>query len=153
MAQPTSYTQPLDAYELAGAPMPTTPLAVTPEFAPEYAPDYALEYAPEPAEAPRAVPVKASACNIVVRRTSNGVLLKAVADLNRTTYGEYSFVITKIGRAGSSDINQGGPFEGRAGRHIELAASELSVERGSGYRATLKLRANGREICRDTVRS
>jgi hypothetical protein len=119
----------------------------------------AAPLAPEVYEAPvpRAVPhveaVRASTCDIIVRRTSNGVMLKAVANLSRPTVGDYSFVITKSGYSGSSDINQGGPLESYAGRH-ELGASEVSLERGSSYRATLKLISpSGREICRRVVRS
>src|SRR5262245_10690325 len=122
MAEPahaTSYPQPYAAYELEGAPL--SPVAVAPVYE---------------GEAPYLEPVRASTCEIAVRRTSNGVRLKAVANLNRYTSGEYSFVITKFGGSGSSDINQGGPFDARAGR-TELSSSEFSMGRGAGYRATL----------------
>lgn len=109
--------------------------------------------APAPYSAPRAEQVRANSCDIIVQRTSHGVRLKAVANLSRPTAGDYSFVITKSGGDGSSDINQGGPLESYAGRQ-ELSASEVSMERGSSYRATLKLISpSGREICRRVVRS
>lgn len=109
--------------------------------------------APAPYSAPRVEQVRASTCDIIVRRTPNGVLLKAVANLSRPTAGDYSFVITKSGGGGSSDINQGGELERYAGRH-ELGSSEVSMGRGASYRATLKLISpSGREICRRTVRS
>jgi hypothetical protein len=125
-----------DAYpeaDLDGA-----PLAVAPAQ-----PDYAVQ----PSQ------VKARTCDIIVRRTGNGVLIKAVANPSRYLDGDYSFVITKNGRGGSSDINQGGPFDARAGERVELGVSELSLERGAGYRATLVLSDHGREICRRTVRN
>jgi len=112
-------------------------------------------FAPEvyEAPAPRAEAIRASTCDIIVRRTPNGVLLKAVANLSRPTAGDYSFVITKSGGGGSSDVNQGGELERYAGRH-ELGSSEVSMGRGASYRATLKLISpSGREICRRTVRS
>jgi hypothetical protein len=121
------------------------------------APNYTAPAAPlAPAQPDYAVQpsqVKARTCDIIVRRTGNGVLIKAVANPGRYLDGDYSFVITKNGRGGSSDINQGGPFDARAGERVELGVSELSLERGAGYRATLVLSDNGREICRRTVRN
>lgn len=131
-----NYSAPAPAYaqpDLDGAPLAFAPVQ----------PDYAIE----PSQ------VKARTCDIIVRRTGNGVLIKAVANPGRYVDGDYSFVITKNGRGGSSDINQGGPFDARAGERVELGASELSLERGAGYRATLVLSDNGREICRRTVRN
>jgi hypothetical protein len=146
---PQSYDEPApDARdfvfsELAGA--PTAPEAFVPE-------SYAPEAYEAPAPSPR-VAVRASTCDIIVRRTPNGVSLKAVANLSRPTAGDYTFVITKSGGGGSSDINQGGPLESYAGRH-DLGSSEISMGRGASYRATLKLISpSGREICRRVVRS
>jgi hypothetical protein len=138
--QTTSLPQPYEpAPDLDGAPL-------APEaFAPE-----AYE---APAPAPRIEAVRASTCDIIVKHTPNGVLLKAVANLSRPTAGDYSFVITKSGGGGSSDINQGGELESYAGRH-DLGSSEVSLGRGASYRATLKLISpSGREICRRVVRS
>jgi hypothetical protein len=141
VAQATSFPQAYEpAQELDGAP-PLAPNA----FAPE-----AYE---APAPAPHVQAVRASTCDIIVKRTPNGVLLKAVANLSRPIAGDYSFVITKSGGGGSSDINLGGELESYAGRH-ELGSSEVSLGRGASYRATLKLISpSGREICRRTVRS
>jgi hypothetical protein len=140
VAQATSFPQAYEpAQELDGAPL-----------APEA---FAPEVYEAPAPAPRVEAIRASTCDIIVRRTPNGVLLKAVANLSRPTAGDYSFVITKSGGGGSSDINQGGELESYAGRH-ELGSSEVSLGRGASYRATLKLISpSGREICRRVVRS
>ena len=35
------------------------------------------------------------------------------------------------------------------GERVRLGASEFSMERGAKFRAVLKVRAGGREICRD----
>jgi hypothetical protein len=137
-ANTTFLAQPAPDYDLAGAPAPYAP-------APE-------AYVPQ-SPAPQLAKARGTSCNIIVQRTSNGVRLKGIADLGRAAYGDYSFVITKNGRSGSSDIDQGGPFEGRAGERIDLGASELSVGRGDGYRATLILTSGGREVCRRVVRS
>jgi hypothetical protein len=134
---PQTYYEPVS--ELEGA--PSAPEAFAPEV-------YEA-----PASAPRVEAVRASTCDIIVKRTPDGVSLKAVANLSRPTAGDYSFVITKSGGGGSSDINQGGELERYAGRH-ELGSSEISLGRGSSYRATLKLISpSGREICRRVVRS
>ncbi len=105
---------------------------------------------------PGAPPVRQSRtgiCDVVVDHTRNGVVLTAVADLDRSITGEYSFVITKTGGGNSSDIEQEGPFESTGRGPIELSESEFSLERGSSYRATLTLTSRGREVCRRTVRS
>jgi len=152
MAEPTEVASTrFDAptYELDGAPAPAYPEYVAP------APDVRAPQvyaAPIATSAPRAV--KASACDILVRRSGGLMKLTAVANLGRSSEGEYSFVITKSSVSGSSDITQGGPFDGRAGERIDLSASELSIGRGDGYRATLVLSTpGGREICRRVVRS
>lgn len=99
------------------------------------------------------VPVQASfSCDIDIDRTSRGIRITPVVHADRAMSGEYSLVITKSGASGSSDINQGGPFDAGRGEEIALGASEFSLERGDRFRAVLKVRSGGREICRD-VRS
>lgn len=88
-------------------------------------------------------------CDIKVVRTSHGVRITPVVRSDRFVSGEYSIVITKKGGGGSSDISQGGPFDASRGVKQELGSSEISLERGSSFRAVLKVRANGREVCRD----
>jgi hypothetical protein len=113
-----------------------------------------------PAPAPlAAAPVEARLpaprvdCDIDVRRTSNGIALEGLAHFTRSTDGDYSFVITKSGRGGSSDIEQGGEYDARAGQELALGSAEFSTERGSSWRATLKIYDGGREICRTQARS
>lgn len=106
-----------------------------------------------------AAPVQAKApaprvdCDIDVRRTSNGVALEGLASFGRATDGDFSFVITKSGGGGSSDIEQGGEYDARAGEELSLGSAEFSTGRGSSWRATLKLFDGGREICRTQARS
>jgi hypothetical protein len=150
---------------LAGAPSQAEFLASEPATPDAYVPARQAEpsllvpppmVVPERSAPKAASPVRsarANSCHILVKRTSSGVELKAVADLWRSAEGDYSFVIAKSGGSGSSDINQGGPFEGRAGERIDLGASEISMGRGASYRATLILSSHGRELCRRTVRS
>jgi hypothetical protein len=101
-----------------------------------------------------AAPVKEQAmfCDISVVKTSHGVRITPVVRSDRSLSGEYSLTITKSGGAGSSDISQGGPFDAPRGVKQELGSSEISLERGSRFHAVLKVRAGGREVCRD-VRS
>ncbi len=91
-------------------------------------------------------------CDISVKRTPNGIRITPLVRAGHAMSGEYSLVITKKGGGGSSDISQGGPFDARRGVKEELGSSEFSLERGSSFRAVLKVRADGREVCRE-VRS
>ena len=88
-------------------------------------------------------------CDIEVKRTSHGIRITPVVQADRAMAGEYSLVITKTGASGSSDINQGGPFDAVRNEEIALSASEFSLERGDRFRAVLKVRSGGREVCRD----
>jgi hypothetical protein len=146
--QPADFADEPIVPELDGAPFaPVEPVA--PEPAPLAAPQ---ALAPAPAPAPAVVaPSRASlSCDISVKRTPYGVRVTPVVRSSRSVAGEYSLVITKIGSGGSSDIRQGGPFEMSSGRE-ELGVSEFSLERNAKFKATLKVRANGREVCRDYV--
>lgn len=109
--------------------------------------------APPPAAPKNVTPapvIKARfSCDIEVKRTSHGIRITPVVHADRAMAGEYSLVITKSGASGSSDINQGGPFDAARNEEIALSASEFSLERGDRFRAVLKVRSGGREICRD----
>ncbi len=93
--------------------------------------------------------VQRLSCDIEVHRTSRGVRVTPVVHAGRSVSGEYSLVITKDGAGGSSDVSQGGPFDAAYGERVELASSEFSMERGAKFRAVLKVRAGGAEVCRD----
>ena len=123
----------------APAPEALAPQAVAPPVA---APNNVV-----PAVAP-AINARFS-CDIEVKRTSHGIRITPVVQTDRAMAGEYSLVITKSGASGSSDINQGGPFDAARNEEIALSASEFSLERGDRFRAVLKVRSGGREICRD----
>ena len=88
-------------------------------------------------------------CDIEVHRTSHGVRITPIIHARRSISGEYSLVITKDGAGGSSDINQGGPFDAARGERVELGSSEFTFERGAKFRAVLKVRAGGEVVCRD----
>lgn len=128
----------LDGAPLAPAPVVPPQQALAPQAPPAVAP---------PAEVRR---VQARfTCDIDVKRTSNGIRVTPVVRSDKSLSGEYSLVITKSGSGGSSDISQGGPFDVSRGERVSLSASEFSMERGAKFRAVLKVRADGREICRD----
>lgn len=109
---------------------------------------------PPSVEKPKPAPAREQAmiCDISVVKTSHGVRITPVVRADRDLSGEYALTITKSGGAGSSDISQGGPFDAARGMKQELGSSEISLERGARFHAVLKVRANGREVCRD-VRS
>lgn len=102
----------------------------------------------------KAAPVNEHAmfCDISVVKTSQGVRITPVVRSDLSLSGEYSLTVTKSGGAGSSDISQSGPFDAPRGVKQELGSSEIWLERGSRFHAVLKVRAGGREVCRD-VRS
>ena len=126
----------------APPPLPAPEPIVPPASAPRV-------IAPEPL-APPAVVRADFTCDIDVIRTPNGIRIMPIVRADRSLNGEYSLMITKTGSSGSSDINQGGPFNAARGERVKLGASEISLARGDKYRAVLNVRADGREICRDT---
>lgn len=131
---------PAYAPELDGAPpvVPPPPIAPTAEWR-----------APAPAVV-MVQKVKARfSCDIDIDRTSSGIRVTPIIRADKSMAGEYSLVITKSGASGSSDISQGGPFDAARGERVRLGASEFSMERGAKFRAVLKVRAGGREVCRD----
>lgn len=134
-AQLTSAPQ-IPEPELDGAPPVAAPLA----------PDAVVE-APPPSFARKQD--ESLWCNIAVTRTSNGVLITPVVRSDYKVSGDYSLVITKSGKSGSSDILQGGPFDAPRGVKHELGSSEISLERGASFRAVLKVRSGGHEVCRE----
>ena len=91
-------------------------------------------------------------CNIIVQPTSHGIRLKAIARSADRLSGHYSMVVTKRGRAGSSDITQGGPFKLNGGE-VSLSSAELSVEDAAHYQAVLTIHVGDRQVCRREVRS
>ncbi|RYG27292.1 MAG: hypothetical protein EON93_20850 [Burkholderiales bacterium] len=142
-----AYLPPEDAkliHELDGAP----PTAVA------EAPGAPARLDPPKTAPAKATPVKDQAmfCDISIVKTSHGVRITPVVRSDRSLSGEYSLTIIKSGGPGSSDISQGGPFDAPRDVKQELGSSEISLEPGSRFHATLKVRAGGREVCRD-VRS
>ncbi len=105
--------------------------------------------APEPAPVLAQKVQARFTCDIDIDRTSNGIRVTPIVRAGKALSGEYSLVITMSGASGSSDISQGGPFDAARGERVRLGASEFSMERGAKFRAVLKVRAGGREICRD----
>lgn len=87
-------------------------------------------------------------CEVRARRTANGLLIQARAFADRDISGEYDLVVTKSGRAGSSDISQSGALDLSAGTSALLGENEISVERGARVRATLTLRDDSGQLCR-----
>lgn len=144
----TQGAPPLEAApeNLAEAPPPL----VVPEAA-EPGPLAPEQLTPQPLPPPPVVvaPVSLS-CHIDIMRTANGVRITPVMLADRAMAGEYSLVITKSGPDGASDISQGGPFD-TAYDDAALSASEISLERGAHLHTVLKIMADGRVICRDTV--
>lgn len=133
--------------QLTSAPqIPETELDGAPPVVAQLAPEAVIEAPP---------PVLAQAqndslwCDISVRRTAYGVRITPIVRSDYSVSGDYSLVITKIGKAGSSDISQGGPFDAPRSVKQELGSSEISLENGAKFRAVLKVRSGGHEVCRE----
>jgi hypothetical protein len=95
----------------------------------------------------------AIACDIRTTPTAHGVLIEATANAERDMAGEFALDIVKHGAGGDSDISQGGAFSAQAGEIEMLSGSEISLEPGARYRATLTLRDADGVLCRDERRS
>lgn len=92
-------------------------------------------------------------CDVRVVRSAQGVSLRGVARSDASLEGDYSFVVTKSGGGGSSDISQGGEFALTPGAETVLGSADLSMDRGARWRAVLVLERAGAETCRRDVRS
>lgn len=135
---------PVDDPALDGAPSAIVPETSAPPPVP------APPVPPPPVEKPVVRKLEARlTCDIDVDRTSHGIRVTPVVRSDRAVSGEYSLTITKSGSGGSSDISQGGPFDAARGERVALSASEFSMERGARFKAVLKVRADGREVCRE----
>lgn len=137
---PPAISESVSVADLAGAPK----LAAAP--APDVAPQRAQRAPAERAELRRV------SCDIRTRRTSNGLLIEAVARADETLSGDYELVIRASGGGNASDLTQAGPFTAGHGRFVTLGQSEITFERGARLDATLTLRAENGETCRRDVR-
>lgn len=98
-----------------------------------------MAYAHQSYDAPRV------ACEIDVRETRNGLRLTAFASGEAS--GDYEFVVTKDGGAGSSDIVQSGEFG--PGHDQLLGEAEFTLERGAEFNARLVLSDADGVLCSD----
>jgi hypothetical protein len=120
---------------------------------PQSAPPPAVAQA---ASAARVQPVSAPsplACDISATPTGHGLAISAVLNADRPVAGAYTLVITKIGAAGSSAVNQGGPFSVAAGARVSLGETELGLDPGDRIHAVLTLTEADGRVCRQELRS
>lgn len=86
-------------------------------------------------------------CEIRSSKTSDSILLEAVANSQAEVTGEYEFVISKSGGGGSSDIVQGGEFEIGPEEKAILGEVRFGSGEGTSIRARLTLTAKGKLRC------
>lgn len=124
--------------------------ALKPQTAP------APEVAAAPAQRAALVPAERAgvqvACDIRTQRTSNGLLIEAVARADEPLSGDYELVIRASGGGNASDLTQAGPFAAGHGRFVTLGQSEIAFGRGARLDATLTLHGENGESCRRDLR-
>lgn len=115
--------------------------AQPPAVADQAGPEFPTDVAPAPLS-----------CAVVARRTSHGLELEARAQADAPFEGSYRFVIRKSGRAGSTDLEQGGPIALEDGARATLGHNEISAERGARVHAELTLADEDGVACSDEFR-
>jgi hypothetical protein len=91
-------------------------------------------------------------CEIQAKPMGGSVALAAVVHANAAVSGSYKFKVVSGGRAGSSNIDQGGPFAAKGKDTVTLGT--VSVGSGGTYNATLTVTANGViATCSDPVKA
>lgn len=83
-------------------------------------------------------------CRIRETPTADGFRLEAIVTADHAVYGDYEFTVTAQGRAGSSDVSQGGPVELASGERATVGSAEFS---GGRYSALLTLRDADGALC------
>lgn len=94
-------------------------------------------------------------CDVVARRTSNGVRIEALAHAGDGVFDavDYDLTVTRHGGGGSSDIVQSGAADLAGGETVTLGVAEFNVERGARYRANLVMSDADGVICTAELRS
>jgi hypothetical protein len=91
-----------------------------------------------------AAPAPLATCRIRETPTANGLRLEAIVTADHAVYGDYEFTVTAQGRAGSSDVSQGGRVELASGERATVGSAEFS---GGRYRALLTLTDADGALC------
>jgi hypothetical protein len=90
-------------------------------------------------------------CEIRVTPEGGMVSLEALAYADRNVIGTYSFHVESAGRAGGTNIEQGGAFSAAPGRPATLGAVTLDAK-GAIYDAKLEVTVDGKSIsCADRI--
>lgn len=88
-----------------------------------------------------AAPVPGNASCVLQAKLSNGMLtLKGVVYGRPATEGSYTLTLTKSGRAGNSNISQGGEFAVPASGEIALDETQMNIQSGDVTHAKMAVR-------------
>lgn len=89
-------------------------------------------------------------CEIVTHSISQNLKLQAVVWSTGMATGSYSFVVTKQGMSGSSNVAQSGLFEIAPSERKTVGTVMVNASRGDSYLARLLVRAGAEEVICDT---
>lgn len=85
-------------------------------------------------------------CEIVTKTVSQSLELTGVVWSDVSSVGNYSFVVTKQGVSGRSNVAQSGLYETALGEKKSVGTIMVNALRGDRYLARLSARSNGNEV-------
>lgn len=89
-------------------------------------------------------------CEILTRKVSKNLELTGVVWSSTPATGSYSFVLTKQGAAGSSNVAQSGMFQVASTEKRIVGSILVNALRGDRYHARLSARSDNDEVMCDT---
>ncbi|MCO4842796.1 MAG: hypothetical protein KC439_07795 [Yoonia sp.] len=89
-------------------------------------------------------------CEIVTQSISQSLEMKAVVWSTETATGSYSFVVTKQGVSGRSNVAQSGMFEVEPRERKTVGTVMVNASGGDSYLARLSVRSGADEVICDT---
>lgn len=90
-------------------------------------------------------------CEIVTHSVSQSLEMKAVVWSNDMATGSYSFIVTKQGVSGRSNVAQSGLFEVEPSERRIVGSVMVNASQGDRYLARLSVRSGGDEVICDTA--
>ncbi len=90
-------------------------------------------------------------CEIVTHSVSQSLEMKALVWSNDKATGSYSFIVTKQGVSGRSNVAQSGLFEVEPSERRIVGSVMVNASQGDRYFARLSVRAGGDEVICDTA--
>ncbi len=90
-------------------------------------------------------------CEIVTHSVLQSLEMKAVVWSNDMATGSYSFIVTKQGVSGRSNVAQSGLFAVEPSQKRVVGSIMVNASQGDRYLARLSVRSGGNEVICDTA--